>query len=68
VLRWTVVVDLELDPDSVAEVDALVVEDEELPTMWNGLEYWNVGLESEAVESSVIWKPYVAKELDEGIL
>jgi len=39
-------------------------EDDEPPVMWNGKEYWKVL----GAESSVIWNPYVAKELVVGTL
>lgn len=49
--------------------EAEVLPDAELdvpPVMWNGKEYWRVGVEDDAVESSTISNPYVAKELEEG--
>lgn len=57
--RCTVVVVPELDPDPVAEeeLEPLPLTDEEPPTMWNGSEYWKVGVGSLAVESRTIWNP-----------
>ena len=57
---WTVVVEPRLlDPEPVAEAEPeeLPLPLAEPPTMWNGLEYWNSGFGSLAVESRVIWNP-----------
>jgi hypothetical protein len=54
-----VVVVPELDPEPVADavVELLPLTDEEPPTMWNGFEYWKVGVGSLAVESRTILNP-----------
>ena len=54
---FTVVVEVpEAEPEPVAEAEPEPLA-EEPPAMWNGLEYWKVGVGSLTVESSRILNP-----------
>ena len=54
---WTVVVDLECVAEPVPEAELPLADEEDPPTIWNGLENCRVGSGSWPVESRIIWKP-----------